>query len=69
MVDDFLADGEAIRGMMDLARQAGAQVVGAAVAIEKGFQKGGAMLRAQGVKLLSLCVVRGISNGMILLDD
>lgn len=69
IVDDFLADGEAVRGMMDLISQAGARTVGVAVGIEKGFQPGGAALRAQGVKLLSLSVVREIRDGKILLED
>lgn len=67
LVDDFLANGEAIRGMMDLVHQAGAALAGAAVAIEKGFQKGGRELREKGVKLLSLSVVREIRDGNILL--
>lgn len=69
IVDDFLADGEAVRGMMSLIQQAGAAAVGVAVAIEKGFQQGGKALRAQGVKLLSLSVVREIRDGKIILDD
>lgn len=67
IVDDFLADGEAVRGMMSLVQKAQAETVGVAIAIEKGFQKGGAALRAQGVKLLSLSVVREIKDGDILL--
>ncbi len=69
IVDDFLADGEAVHGMMELIRQAGAVTVGVAVGIEKGFQPGGKALRAQGVKLLSLSVVREIRDGQILLGD
>lgn len=69
IVDDFLADGEAVRGMRDLISQAGASNIGVAVAIEKGFQKGGAQLRAQGIKLLSLSVVREIRDGRIILED
>lgn len=69
IVDDFLADGEAVRGMMELVRQAGAATVGVAVGIEKGFQPGGRLLREQGVKLLSLSVVREIKDGVILLQN
>lgn len=69
IVDDFLADGEAVRGMMELVRQAGAAIVGVAIGIEKGFQPGGRRLREQGVKLLSLSVVREIKDGVILLQD
>ncbi len=69
IVDDFLAGGEAARGMMALCALAGATVVGVAVAIEKGFQSGGRLLRQQGVKVLSLSVVREIRDGKILLSD
>ncbi len=69
IVDDFLARGEAVRGMLDLVSQAGARAVGVAVAIEKGFQEGGRQLREAGVKLLSLSVVREIKDGQILLQD
>ena len=57
LVDDFLANGKALLGLMELARQAGAQLVGAACAIEKGFQGGGDRLRAQGVRVESLAII------------
>ena len=63
IVDDFLADGEAVRGMMSLVQQCGAQVVGVAIAIEKGFQPGGQRLRAEGIPLLSLAVIDEIRDG------
>lgn len=69
IVDDFLADGEAVRGMLSLTRQAGAVPVGVAVAIEKAFQKGGRALRAQGIKVLSLAAVREIRDGHILFQE
>jgi xanthine phosphoribosyltransferase len=69
IVDDFLADGEAIRGMLSLIRQAGAKPVGVAVAIEKAFQKGGRTLREAGVKVLSLAAVREIRDGHILFQE
>lgn len=69
IVDDFLANGEAVRGLMDIVRQAGAETVGVAIAIEKGFQQGGRMLREQGVRLLSLSIVQEIRDGKILLLD
>lgn len=70
IVDDFLADGEAVRGMMSLVKQAQALTVGIGIAIEKGFQSGGKSLRAQGVNLLSLSIVKEIRDGkIILLDD
>lgn len=63
IVDDFLADGEAVRGMMSLVQQCGALVVGVAIAIEKGFQPGGQRLRAEGIPLLSLAVIDEIRDG------
>lgn len=57
IVDDFLADGQAVRGMMDLIAQAGAALAGVGIAIEKGFQGGGDKLRAEGVKLHSLAII------------
>ena len=57
IVDDFLANGEALRGLVEIVRQAGAELVGIGVAIEKGFQPGGKKLREQGVKLHSLAII------------
>lgn len=57
IIDDFLANGEALRGMVDIVRQAGAELLGIGVAIEKGFQQGGARLREEGVNLHSLAIV------------
>jgi xanthine phosphoribosyltransferase len=66
IVDDFLAEGEAIRGMLSLIRQAGATAIGAGIAIEKAFQKGGRALREEGLDVLSLAAVREIRDGDIL---
>ncbi|HMM31674.1 MAG TPA: xanthine phosphoribosyltransferase [Clostridia bacterium] len=57
IVDDFLANGEALRGLVDIVSQAGAQLLGIGVAVEKGFQGGGDRLRAQGVNLQSLAII------------
>ena len=65
LVDDFLANGRALEGLMEIAAQAGAEVVGAACAIEKGFQHGGDRLRAQGVRVESLAIVESMDeNGL-----
>ncbi|MDD4081706.1 MAG: xanthine phosphoribosyltransferase [Eubacteriales bacterium] len=69
IVDDFLADGEATRGMLSLVSQAGARCVGVAIAIEKAFQKGGRTLRDKGIKVLSLAAVREIRDGKILFQE
>lgn len=65
LVDDFLANGAALRGLISLVEQAGAELVGAAVAIEKGFQKGGDDLRAEGVRVESLAIIDRFENGTV----
>ncbi len=66
IVDDFLAVGEAVNGLMRLVEQAGATVVGACIAVEKGFQKGGDNLRAQGIDVCSFAIVDSMDdNGNI----
>lgn len=57
LVDDFLAVGKAMRGLIDICSQAGANVAGIGIAIEKGFQDGGAKLREAGYDLQSLAIV------------
>lgn len=57
IIDDFLANGCALNGLIELVEASGAEVVGIAVAIEKGFQKGGDAIRARGVHLESLAIV------------
>lgn len=65
IIDDFLANGEAAEGLCDIARQAGAHVVGIGICIEKGFQPGGKRLREKGYKVVSLATVEGIDNGKL----
>ena len=67
IIDDFLADGQAVHGLMSLCEQQKAVVVGVGIAVEKGFQPGGKALREYGVHLKSLAVVEGIENGNIVL--
>lgn len=62
LVDDFLANGKALIGLIDLVKQAGGQVVGASCAIEKGFQGGGDALRAQGIRVESLAVIENMTD-------
>jgi len=69
IIDDFLADGEAVRGMMSLCQQQGAAVVGVGIAVEKGFQPGGRKLREAGVRLKSLAVIDCIRDGEIILRE
>lgn len=57
ILDDFLANGAALEGLIDLVEQAGATVVGAGIAVEKAFQPGGARIRARGCRVESLARV------------
>lgn len=66
IIDDFLADGEALRGLADIVHQAGAEVVGAGICIEKAFQPGGARIRKAGVNLHSLAIVDLDSDGNLI---
>ena len=62
IIDDFLAHGEALRGLISLVHQAGATLVGCAAAIEKGYQGGGDSLRAEGYDVKSLAVIDKMSD-------
>ncbi len=62
ILDDFLANGKAVQGLLDICAQAGAQVAGIGICIEKGFQPGGAALRAAGYRLESLAIVDSMSD-------
>lgn len=62
LVDDFLANGKALVGLIDLVSQAGAELVGAACAIEKGFQGGGDALREKGIRVESLAIIDEMSD-------
>ena len=57
IIDDFLANGCALRGLISIVESAGAEVAGIGIAIEKGFQDGGAQIRALGYRLESLAIV------------
>lgn len=66
-IDDFLANGNAAQGMIDLATQAGAEIVGMGFLIEKGFQNGGDMLRDKGIHVESLAIIDSLENNEIVL--
>ena len=57
IIDDFMANGQAMRGLLDIVDQSGAELVGIGCAIEKGFQDGGAKLREDGYDLKSLAII------------
>ena len=66
IVDDFMANGAAMGGLIDIVNQAGARLAGIGVAIEKGFQQGGDKLRAAGYPLYSLAIIdKADENGFV----
>ena len=60
IIDDFLANGCALQGLISITEAAGANVAGIGIAIEKGFQHGGTMIRNFGYRLESLAIVEGM---------
>ena len=65
ILDDFLARGQALLGLIDIVRQAGAQCAGCGIVIEKQQQGGGALVRAAGVRLESLAVIASPENNLV----
>lgn len=59
ILDDFMARGEAIRGLIDIVKQSGAELMGIGIAVEKGFQHGGDKLRQEGYPIRSLAIIDG----------
>ena len=62
LIDDFLANGKALEGLAQLVQDSGAELVGAGIVIEKGFQRGGDVIRAKGIHLESLAIVDGMND-------
>lgn len=62
IIDDFLANGNALLGLSKLVKDAGAHLVGAGIVIEKGFQEGGNLVRSQGVRVESLAIIDSMSE-------
>ena len=66
IIDDFMAQGEAIRGLCDIVHQAGAELLGVGIAIEKGFQEGGRKIREKGVNYHALVTIeKADENGFV----
>lgn len=65
IIDDFLANGKALLGLIDIVNQAGAKLVGTSCAIEKGFQHGGDKLREMGIRVESLAIVEEMGENSI----
>lgn len=57
IIDDFLANGCALEGLLEIVEKSGASVAGIGIAVEKGFQKGGALIREKGIRLESLAII------------
>lgn len=62
VIDDFLANGCALEGLMEIIKESGAVMEGAGIVIEKGFQNGGDRLRSQGVRVESLAIVESMTD-------
>lgn len=60
IIDDFLANGCAVMGLIDLINEAGATLEGVGIAVEKGFQQGGKLIREKGIRLESLAVIESM---------
>ncbi|AMS07981.1 xanthine phosphoribosyltransferase [Limosilactobacillus oris] len=69
MIDDFLANGQAVEGMLEIADQAGIQVAGAGIVIEKSFQPGGQELRDRGVRVESLARIKSLADNRIEFEE
>lgn len=69
IVDDFLAEGNAMKGLLQIAQKAGSKVAGCSAAIEKGFQGGGDALRHAGIHVLSLAIIDNMDNGILTFRD
>lgn len=60
IIDDFLANGCALNGLLDIAQKAGATVEGVGIAVEKGFQRGGGLIRQKGIRVESLAIIESM---------
>ena len=69
IVDDFMARGEAARGLCELVEEAGAELIGVGIAVEKGFQGGGDRLREMGINYHALAVIDKAEPGNIVFRD
>lgn len=65
IIDDFMAKGYAMRGLIDIVNKAGATLAGIGVAVEKGFQDGGDSLRREGYPIKSLAIIDSVEDGVI----
>ncbi|MDP4133465.1 MAG: xanthine phosphoribosyltransferase [Bacillota bacterium] len=66
IIDDFLANGQAVKGLLDITQQSGASLEGIGIVIEKGFQEGGKIIRERGINLKSLAIIDEVKDGKII---
>ncbi len=69
IIDDFLANGCAMEGLADLVHQSGATLVGCGSVIEKGFQRGGDLIRSKGIRVESLAIIDAMTDDSIIYRD
>lgn len=69
IIDDFLANGEAAKGLVSIAHQAGATVAGVGIVIEKSFQPGRQLLEEMGIDVYSICRIQSLENGQVTFVD
>jgi xanthine phosphoribosyltransferase len=69
IIDDFLARGNAMLGLVEIVEQSGASLAGCAIAIEKGFEDGGATLRGKGIRVESLAIIESMEEGNIVFRE
>lgn len=69
IIDDFLANGQAAKGLIELCRQAGAAVEGVGIVIEKSFQDGRQMLEDMGIRVVSLARIASLDNGTVTFQE
>ena len=69
IIDDFLANGSALEGLISIVNQSGATLVGAGIVIEKGFQPGGDLIRSRGIRVESLAIIDSMSDTSLTFRD
>jgi xanthine phosphoribosyltransferase len=67
IIDDFLAMGSAVNGLVDIAKQAGAEVAGVGIVIEKGFQNGRKSIEELGIRVESLAIIEDMKDGKVII--
>lgn len=69
IIDDFLANGQAVKGLADIVKAAGATIAGAGIVIEKSFQKGRSLVDEKGIKVLSLARIKEFKDGQVYFEE